>query len=172
MQPYTLPVTFGTSPNGLRYTVDGRTLARPLTQRFIARASVRISTPRRQYLDGKLWQFRSWPGARPISHTLVVPRRDDYTHRAVFVPVKRRLQVLTQPRGLRVNALGGARRSGFTTTVQVGQRVGVSAPRTQVYRGFRYRFVRWSDRGAVSHVFRMPDANSVRTAVYRRVGRA
>lgn len=172
VQPYDVPVTFGTRPNGLRYTMDGRTLTRPLGQRFIAGASVRLATPSRQYLDGRLWQLRSWPGSRPATHTLVVPRRDSYAHRAVFVPVERRLQVLTQPAGLAVNVLGARRRHGFTTQVQVGRRVPVTAPRTQVHRGWRYRFVRWSDRGAVSHGFRMPEGDTYRRAVYVRAGRA
>ncbi len=54
----------------------------------------------------------------------------------------------------------------------MGTRVGLSAPGSQVYRGWRYVFVRWSDGGARSHSFRMPDNDTLRRAVYRRAGRA
>ena len=172
VDPYTLRVVFGTSPKGFRYVVDGRQRSTAQAQRMIASAKVHLSAPRRQYRNGLLWRFRSWTGGRPLSHTVVLPRQDELDHRATFVPVTQRLRVVTSPVPLRFGALGARRSSGFTTQVQVGRRVGVAAPRAQVYRGFRYVFVRWSDGGAASHTFRMPDGTAVRRAVYRRAGRA
>ncbi len=172
VNPYTLRVVLGTSPGGLRYVVDGSARTAASAQRMIAGAKVSLTAPRRQYRNGLLWRFRSWPGRRPLSHTVVVPRQDEFVHRATFVPVRHRLTVTTSPAGLAYSALRGQRRGPLTRQVQVGYRVGVAAPRVQRYRGFRYVFVRWSDGGAASHTFRMPDDDTVRRAVYRRAGRA
>ena len=172
VDPASVRVVFGTTPAGIRYAVNGRERTAATTTRMIAGSQVQLSTVRRQYVNGLLWQFRSWPGSRPISHTLSLPRRAELTYRATFVAVKRRLQVTTYPAGLKVGVLGGIRRSGYIAEVQVGRRVGLTAPRSQVYRGYRYVFVRWSDRGARSHSIRMPDDFVARRAVYRRAGRA
>jgi glucose/arabinose dehydrogenase len=172
-EPADLNVTFGTVPGGLRYSVNGRERTAGITQQMIAGAQVQVSTPWRQYRNGLLWQFKRWPVvSRPRSHTFTLPRRDAYTYQATFVRVRRTLTVTTSPAGLRYSALRANRRGAFTRQVQVGFRVGVTAPRTQTYRGWRYVFVRWSDRGAISHSFRMPDNDTVRRAIYRRAGRA
>ncbi len=153
--------------------MNGRERSTATAERMIAGARVQLDAPRRQYRNGLLWRFHRWPYNRPLSHTVTLPRRDgDYVYKAAFVPVRHRLRVVTYPAGLRFSANRGHRRGSYTARVQVGYRVGVTAPRTQVYRGFRYRFVRWSDGGAASHTFRMPDRDAVRRAVFRRVGRA
>ena len=140
---------------------------------MIAGAQVQVTAPRRQYRNGLLWRFQRWPYNRPLSHTFTLPRRTgDYVYKATFVPVRHQLRVVTSPGGLRFSANRGQRRGSYTVRAQVGYRVGLTAPRTQVYRGFRYVFVRWSDGGAASHSFRMPDRDAVRRAVFRRAGRA
>ena len=49
---------------------------------------------------------------------------------------------------------GEVRKDGWSGHYVVGSTVGVAAPKHQVRKGVRYRFVRWTDGGARKHVVR------------------
>ena len=53
-------------------------------------------------------------------------------------------------------------------TTSLGSTVRVAAPKHQVRKGVRYRFVRWSDGGARKHVVQLWDSAVTLTAIYRR----
>jgi hypothetical protein len=78
-----------------------------------------------------------------------------------------RLRVRTGA-GLSVTVAGTSHRGGWAGRVVAGTRVRLSAPRVQVRDGVRWRFVRWSDGGARSHVLQVWDQKVSVRAIYRR----
>nr|WP_281385999.1 PQQ-dependent sugar dehydrogenase [Nocardioides luti] len=84
-------------------------------------------------------------------------------------PRKARLGFTTKPVGLRVSVAGARERAPLHRTFIRGGHFTLSAPKKQRWHGHRYRFVRWSDGRARTHVVvAEPGARDYR-AVYRRV---
>ncbi len=78
------------------------------------------------------------------------------------------LTVETRRDKLKVKVDGVKRKGGWTQTVVVGSTVRLVAPRTQVKKGLRYVFVRWTDGGARKHERVVGETPVTLRAVYRR----
>ena len=78
------------------------------------------------------------------------------------------LTVRTKGKKLKVVVAGEVCKDGWSGHYVVGSTVSVAAPKHQVRKGVRYRFVRWSDGGARKHVVQLWDSAVTLTAIYRR----
>ncbi len=78
------------------------------------------------------------------------------------------LTVETRRDKLKVKVDGVKRKGGWTETVVVGSTVRLVAPRSQVKKGVRYVFVRWTDGGARKHDRVVGETPVTVRAVYRR----
>jgi glucose/arabinose dehydrogenase len=73
LDPRTVPLTFLTSPVGLRLGFGSASAVTPFTREVIVGSLNSVAAPSPQLLDGTTYTFSSWSDARPQSHELVAP---------------------------------------------------------------------------------------------------
>jgi hypothetical protein len=73
LQPALTELTFATDPTGLALTAGWETAAAPFSLMVVQGATLELSAPEEQELDGQAYIFDSWGHGGAATHTITVP---------------------------------------------------------------------------------------------------
>ncbi|WP_182524977.1 PQQ-dependent sugar dehydrogenase [Nocardioides dongkuii] len=175
LQPKTVDLTFDTTPVDAPVSVLAVSKSGRFTQRVIVGSTLTMSVPETVPAQGRTWRFRRWSDGGERVHQTIAPATDT-TYCATYAAgaaACSSLAVRAVPGRLKVKVEvdGKARRSGWSTKVEDGDRVRVQAPKRVRRGGKVWVFKRWSDRGGRAHTVTVR-GDLVLKAVYQRRRRA
>ena len=167
------PVTFDSSPEGLRLVVDTVPTTAPLTEQ-LGWGSVHVvsAVSPQQDLTGNYWVFSSWNDGGNASHTYTVPQSSNPLDLvATFTPAVLNT-FLTSPPGLGLTIDGRSNWNTWAFAWAVGSTHTFAAPATQTdSQGRLWSFQGWSNGGAESQTVTVGTATGgTFTATYQQLG--
>jgi uncharacterized protein (TIGR03437 family) len=165
------PITFDSSPEGLRLVVDTVPTTAPLTEQlgWGSVHTVSAISPQ-QDLSGNYWVFSSWNDGGTASHTYTVPQSSSAVDLlATFTPGVLNT-FLTSPSGLNLTVDGRSNWNTWTFAWAVGSTHTFSAPATQTdAQGRLWSFTGWSNGGPESQTV-TASLGATYTASYQQLG--
>jgi len=166
------PITFDSSPEGLRLVVDTVPTTAPLTEQlgWGSVHTVSAISPQ-QDITGNYWVFSSWNDGGNANHTYTVPQSSSPVDLvATFTPGVLNT-FLTSPPGLSLTIDGRSNWNTWAFAWAVGSTHTFSAPATQTdAQGRMWSFVGWSNGGAESQTLTVPAGQGATyTATYQQL---